>query len=187
MRHAILPLAALALMGAATSAFAVDYLTVAQAQSQLFPTAVQWADKTVALSAEQLTAVAKLGKVAARSAGWKLLLASDATGKYLGAVVVDQVVGKYELITYAVGVDAAGSVRGIEILSYRESHGSEIRLPAWRKQFVGKTTAAPLQTGNDIAVISGATLSCQHVTDGVRRIVAVISVLREASALPASP
>jgi Na+-translocating ferredoxin:NAD+ oxidoreductase RnfG subunit len=186
MRSLAMPVAVLALMGATTSVFAVDYLTVAQAQTQLFPSAVQWSDKNVALTADQLTAVAKLGKVSARSSGWKLLLASDATGKYLGAVVVDQVVGKYELITYAVGVDAAGSIRGVEILTYRESHGSEIRLPAWRKQFVGKTTVAPLQTGNDIAVISGATLSCNHVTDGVRRITAVISVLREASMLPAS-
>lgn len=177
-------LAAAALVTTSSSAFAVDYLTVGQAQVQLFPSA-QWLEKTVNLTTEQLNAIAKLGNVSARSAGWKLLYASDAAGKHLGTLVVDQVVGKYELITYAVGIDPTGHVLGVEILSYRESHGGEIRLPAWRKQFVGKTAAAALKTGDDIAIISGATLSCSHVTDGIRRIVALVAVLREAGVVPA--
>ena len=74
-------------------------------------------------------------------------------------------------------------MRQIEILSYRESHGGEIRLPAWRRQFVGKTSAAPLRLGDDISNISGATLSCQHVTDGVRRIVAVVDQARRGGRL----
>lgn len=177
-------IAAAVLCGASVSAFAVDYLTVAQAQAQLFP-AAQWREQSVSLTPEQLKAVSKLGDVSARSTSWKLLQATDTAGKYLGTLVVDQVIGKYELITYAVGVDAQGRVLGIEILSYRESHGAEIRLPAWRKQFVGKTSAAALKTGDDIAIISGATLSCSHVTDGVRRIVALVAVLREAGVAPA--
>jgi Na+-translocating ferredoxin:NAD+ oxidoreductase RnfG subunit len=100
-------------------------------------------------------------------------------------VVSDAVVGKFELIGYAVGLDADGSVRQVEILSYRESHGHEIRLPAWRRQFVGKTAAAPIRIGDDISNISGATLSCQHVTGGVRRIVAVVAAARRAGLLPA--
>ena len=99
-------------------------------------------------------------------------------------MVVDHVIGKFELISYAVGIDANGVIAGIEVLSYRESHGSEIRLPAWRKQFVGKTLAQPLRTGNDIVIVSGATLSCNHVTDGVRRIAAVVAVLRDGALLP---
>jgi len=74
-------------------------------------------------------------------------------------------------------------VRQIEVLSYRESHGHEIRLPAWRKQFVGKDASAPLRVGDDIANISGATLSCSHVTEGVRRIVAVIDLARHLGTL----
>jgi hypothetical protein len=38
--------------------------------------------------------------------------------------------------------------------------------------------------GEDIANISGATLSCQHVTEGIRRIVAVVDVARRAGTLP---
>lgn len=184
MRTALAPMAAAALLGAPGSAFAVDYLTAQQAQAQLFKAATQWTEKSVTLTPEQLQTLGKLAKTEARSAGWKLHHAWDPGGQYLGTVVVDQVIGKYELITYAVGVDAAARVQGIEILSYRESHGSEVRLPAWRAQFTGKTAASPLQTGNDIALISGATLSCQHVTDGVRRIVALLALLRNTQQLP---
>ena len=169
----------------ASSAFAVDYLSAEQARKLLLPTATQWQDKTVALSAAQLAAVAQLAGLGARSVAWNVAHALDAQGRYAGSVVVDQVIGKFELITYAVGIDARGAVAGVEILSYRESHGSEIRLPAWRKQFVGKTLAQPIKTGDDIALISGATLSCNHVTDGVRRIAAVLAVLRDAGQLPA--
>jgi Na+-translocating ferredoxin:NAD+ oxidoreductase RnfG subunit len=120
--------------------------------------------------------------VQARSAKWTLKVAHHGTS-VLGAVVVDEVVGKFELITYAVGLSADGTVKQVEILSYRESHGHEIRLPAWRKQFVGKTAASPLQVGEDIANISGATLSCKHVTDGVKRIVAIVDLARRNGAL----
>jgi len=90
----------------------------------------------------------------------------------LGRVIVDSVVGKFEQIDYAVALDASGKVLAVEILTYREGHGGEVRMPAWRNQFVGKTAADPLHVGSDIANISGATLSCTHVTDGVHRIVA---------------
>ena len=74
-------------------------------------------------------------------------------------------------------------VKQIEILTYRESHGGEIRLPAWRRQFVGKTSAAPLRIGDDIANISGATLSCTHLAEGVRRVVAIVARARRDGSL----
>jgi hypothetical protein len=58
-----------------------------------------------------------------------------------------------------------------------------VRLPAWRKQFVGKGPSSALRVGEDIANISGATLSCRHVADGVRRIVAVVDALRRRGAV----
>lgn len=85
-------------------------------------------------------------------------------------------VGKHEFITYAVALNANGSVREIEIMDYRESYGYEVRNPEWRKQFVGKTTADPLLLNEDIRNISGATLSSRHVTDGVKRVLATYAV-----------
>ena len=166
---------------APASAFAVDYLSQEQAANAMFPAADRFEAKQVALSAAQLQQLAAQG-VPARSVVWHARVArrGDET---LGFVVVDNVVGKFELISYAVGISLDGSVKQVEILSYRESHGHEVRLPAWRKQFVGKTAASLLHVGDDIANISGATLSCNHITDGVKRIVSVVELARRSGML----
>jgi Na+-translocating ferredoxin:NAD+ oxidoreductase RnfG subunit len=182
MRFEPLGLAVLAaLAGAPAAAFAVDYLSAEQAARQMFPDADRFESREIVLDAAALQQLAGQG-IRARSARWPLRVArrGDAV---LGYVVADDVIGKFELISYAVGLAADGSVRQLEVLSYRESHGHEIRSPAWRRQFTGKGVAAPLRLGEDIANISGATLSCQHVTDGVRRIVAVLELARRAGSL----
>ena len=174
--------AGVALALAPSAAFAVDYLSPAQAEQALFPEAERFESRELLLDAAQMQQLAERG-LRARSARWPLRVALRGN-TVLGHVVVDNVLGKFELISYAVGLGADGAVRQVEVLSYRESHGHEIRLPAWRRQFVGKTAASPLQLGEDIANISGATLSCQHVTDGVRRIVAVLDLARRSARLP---
>lgn len=184
MRLDLLAAGALAATALAPStAWAVDYLSAEQAARLMFPDADRLEARTLVLDAAQLQQLAAAG-VPGRSAQWRVQLAW-AGSRLLGVVVDDAVVGKFELIGYAVGIAADGTLRPIEILSYRESHGHEVRLPAWRKQFAGKTSAAPLRVGEDIANISGATLSCQHVTDGVRRIAAVVALARRAGSLPA--
>jgi len=166
---------------APASAFAVDYLSAEQAARLMFPDADRFESRDIDLDAAQLQALASQG-VPPRSAHWAVRIAQHA-GATLGFVVVDEVIGKFELITYAVGIGLDGAVKQVEVLSYRESHGHEIRLPAWRKQFVGKTSSSPLKVGEDIANISGATLSCNHVTDGVKRIVAVVALARRQKVL----
>ena len=166
---------------APASAFAIEYLSAEQAARLMFPDADAFVARAIDLSAAQLQQLGAEG-VRARSAHWSVRVAQRG-GATLGYVVTDAVVGKVELIDYAVGIGVDGAVRQIEMLSYRESHGFEIRLPAWRRQFVGKTAASPLRVGDDIANISGATLSCSHVTEGVRRIVAVVDLARRSGAL----
>ncbi|KGM40793.1 hypothetical protein JY96_14070 [Aquabacterium sp. NJ1] len=179
-----LPGVALAAAALPVTAYAVDYMTPQQAQQALFPQADRFELREVKLSATQMQDMATRLGVPARSAQWKLLEATQA-GKRLGWAVVDNVVGKFELITYAVGISADGGIKQVEILSYRESHGGEVRLPAWRQQFVGKTVQSPIKVGNDIANISGATLSCTHLTEGIKRIAAVIDLARSSGQLGA--
>ena len=176
MRVVLAGTLAAAAAAAPAGAFAVDYLTFEQAAQLAFPDADRFESREVALDAAQLQALEAEG-VRGRSARWSVRIARRGETT-LGVVVADAVVGKFELISYAVGIGSDGAIRQIEILSYRESHGGEIRLPAWRRQFVGKTATAPLRVGDDIANISGATLSCAHVTEGVRRIVAVVALAR---------
>ena len=180
MRVEILPIVLGALPA---SAWAVDYLSAGEAERVMFPQAEQFETVNLRFDEAQLKEIGRRAGLPARSAQWGLRVVRQG-GAPAGYVVIDNVIGKFELITYAVALGTDGAIRQIEILSYRESHGGEIRLPAWRKQFVGKSLAAPLRVGADIANISGATLSSTHVTDGVRRIAAVVQVAREAGILP---
>jgi Na+-transporting NADH:ubiquinone oxidoreductase subunit NqrC len=156
-------------------AFATQYLSAEQAQSVIFPDATSFRQHDLALTSADMQQVAKLAGVPARSVNWRVVAALKGDA-LLGYVVLDDVVGKAELISYAVGLNPDASVRQVEILTYRESHGSEVRNVAWRRQFVGKRAPAGLSIGEGIANISGATLSCTHLTDGVRRIAAIAQV-----------
>jgi Na+-translocating ferredoxin:NAD+ oxidoreductase RnfG subunit len=159
---------ALAPASLAQVAYAAQYMTEDQAQRAAFPDATGF--QTATPDGDALKAVAAAPGWAPKV--WQALR----DGKALGWLIVDQVIGKSELITYAVALDAKGSVSSVEILDYRESHGGEIRLAGWRKQFVGKTVADPVDLNRDIRNISGATLSCRHVTEGVQRLLKLYQV-----------
>ena len=158
------------------AAFAAQYLTVEQAQQVIFPEANAFKPTTLSLNLEQMQQVEKLAGVPARSVAWRVIAAYQGD-KLLGHIVLDDVIGKFELISYAVGLQPDASVRQVEILTYRESHGFEIKNANWRKQFVGKKASTGLKVGEGVANISGATLSCAHVTDGVRRIAAIAQIV----------
>ncbi len=156
-------------------AYAVQYLTTEAAQKALFPDASAFVPHPVRLTEAQRSVVEKAAKVRMRfpeQPVWQVI----ADGKPAGWFVLDEVYGKHEFITYAVALDASGAVRGVEILDYRETHGGEIRNPKWRAQFDGARHGAALKLDEDVQNISGATLSCKHIAEGVRRVLAIHAV-----------
>jgi Na+-translocating ferredoxin:NAD+ oxidoreductase RnfG subunit len=164
-----------AVLSAPLQAFAVEYLSLEQAQRALFPAASEFRARPTLLTEAQRDAIAKASNTRVRAAEVKLWEAHGATG-LLGYVVVDQVLGKHELITYAVALRPDGQVAQVEVMDYRETYGGQIRQSAWRAQFAGKTARDNVQIDKDIQNISGATLSCVHVTDGIRRILATYEI-----------
>jgi FMN-binding domain len=171
-RLLLIPLSPLALC---LPAYAVTYLTVEQAQTLMFDGTLLQRDFRT-LSAAQVQAIESASGVKVinvQLSAWR-----DSAG---GWFLLDQVIGKHEFINYAVALDATGAVRQLEILDYHESYGGEVHLPAWRRQFVGKHYGSPLQLNGDIKNISGATLSCGHVTDGVRRLLATYALVLASS------
>lgn len=157
---------------AAAPAHATRYLTVEQAQRALFPDADAFIATPIHLTAELRARAQADGGMPVRGGELRAWTAQHG-GAVLGRLMVDDVVGKHELITYALGVGADGAVRGVEILDYRETRGGEVRDPRWRAQFTGKRRGSPLRLEEDIQNISGATLSCRHITEGVRRLLAL--------------
>ena len=162
--------AALIAVSVPASVCAATFGTPADVAHRAFKTATAFADVLVTPRPDDAVALAAAGGVP--HMGPVRTIEARQGDTVLGRVIVDSVLGKFEQIDYAVALDAAGKVLAVEILTYREGHGSEVRLPAWRNQFVGKTAADPVRIGSDISNISGATLSCTHITDGVHRLVA---------------
>jgi electron transport complex protein RnfG len=165
-----------ALLFAVTSLRAERYLTVQEAQKLAFPKATRFEEQVLRFTREQARAIEKQSGVPVKSEGNKVTFAYE-DAQLLGVLFVDHVLGKHEIIDYTVAISPEGKVLGIEILEYRESHGYEIRNPRWRKQFVGKEKNSPLRLNKDIYNISGATMSCRHVTDGTKRVLATFDLL----------
>lgn len=164
-----------ALIVQAAPAMAKDYLSVEQAQHVLFPDASSFLPFAITLEKAQLARIKKLAGVPQHSANPRIWRALQG-GRMAGWFIVDEVVGKHEFITYATAISSDGHVQGVEILSYRESHGGEVRNPKWRALFRGKALSDPFRLNKDIPNISGATLSCRNITDGVKRLLALHAV-----------
>jgi hypothetical protein len=165
-RLILLPVAALV---ASAPAQAMVYMSTEQAQKLMFGDAAL-TPVPLALTPEQTAAIEKDSGVKVFAGGLRAWKAAD------GWFFVDAVIGKHDLITYAVALDAAGKVRQVEILEYREAYGGEVRNPRWRAQFTGKQHGDALSIGEGIQNISGATLSCTHVTDGIRRLLSTYAI-----------
>lgn len=156
-------------------AVAAVFMDIADARRVLVPAAASFQLAALRIDAQVQAAVAQASTVRVpgnwRPAAW---IGLDAQGRRAGFVAADQVIGKYELIDFAAGFAADGTLLQMEVLAYRESHGAEIRNLAWRKQFAGRKGPSQMRFGEDIRNISGATLSCQHVTEGVQRLAALV-------------
>jgi FMN-binding domain len=174
------PLGWLAAVAALTSApvpvvVAAEYLSIEAAQRVLFPHADHFIEVVLTLSPaqhQQVSALAGPQPPHRSLRAWRAMQ-GDAP---LGYVLVDEVIGKEDFITYAAGIDADGRLGALEVLAYRESHGGEIRTEAWRRQFAGRAGLGQLRVQTDIKNIAGATLSCEHVTEGVRWLMALWQV-----------
>ena len=170
MRHQWLITTALAaaFAPAAEVAYAVEYLSADAAQRAAFPGASAFEPALIA--AEVKAAIGReAGRFAVDPRVWRVRAGERTIGWY----IVDEVIGKVELITYGLALDATGAILSLDVLAYRESHGDAIRLAAWRAQFAGKHASDPVRIDADIRNISGATLSCRHVTEGVRRLLLI--------------
>lgn len=166
MRPTIQWLTVSALVCGAAPVHAVTYLTIEQAQAAIFP-GKKLTPAAMKLTVEQRKTIEKSSGIRVRNPELKVWRVEGG-----GWFILDEVIGKHEFITYAVGLTADGAVKQIEVMDYRETYGGQVRDEKWRAQFTGKKHGAKLKLDEDIQNISGATLSSRHIADGVRRLLA---------------
>ncbi|MBI1938563.1 MAG: FMN-binding protein [Ignavibacteriales bacterium] len=91
--------------------------------------------------------------------------------KNISTAILDNVNGKSLPITFLVILDNDGKVITSEIIKYRESYGGQVTEENWLKQFKGRDENSSFQIGKEINSISGATISVNSVTRGIKKLV----------------
>jgi Na+-translocating ferredoxin:NAD+ oxidoreductase RnfG subunit len=99
-------------------------------------------------------------------------------GTLMAIAVLDNVYGKSMPITFMVIFDLYGKIIRSEIVKYREQYGGGVKSDQWNEQFEMKDANSTYKVGVDIAAISGATISVNSVTRGIRKLSLIFNSLR---------
>ena len=155
---------AIGVASAPMALFAETFLTLEEAQDRLFPGA-QFTAEHFTLTAAEVARLREESGTAVLRAQVQLWRVSDG-----GWFFLDQVLGRDDRITYAVGLDSTGAIKGVEVLVCAEGY-EQVRDPAWRRLFLARQHGGGHLMGQ-IPSLSGATLSAAHISDGVTRVLA---------------
>ena len=95
----------------------------------------------------------------------------------LGVMAAASVQGYDDLIHYNLALDSEGVVLGLRIVEHSETQGvgDVIEKPEFQDQFVGKSCFDPLQIGDDVDTVSGATISTEAMIESLRRLFDVVA------------
>lgn len=97
---------------------------------------------------------------------------------FLGYAYISKAFGKVDYFDYLVLLDKDLVVLKSKILVYREDYGGEIGSKRWLKQFVGKTQNDELKYGENVAGISGATISVKVMTKAMNDLLKSLKILQ---------
>lgn len=147
-----------------TNLYAETFLTIEQAKQVMWESTAM-TRIAVELTKEQRKSIIKTSGVRVPRSKVNAWKTNDG-----GWFIVDQVVGKHEMIDFALALTADGKVKDVEVLVYRETYGDEIKNPKWLAQFFGKDYKTHFEIDENVKNISGATLSSVHITEGVNRL-----------------
>ncbi len=147
-----------------------NYLTIEAALEKAFPESAQCQQFIPELSREQARLVFSKAHPKKNGKLQRIYVAHN-DGVLDGVVFIDNAIGRTEHFTYACALNKDGSIKRIDVLTYREPYGNEIRKRSWLKRFVGKKYGAGLRHKRDIPNLNGATLSCRGMVERVRFLV----------------
>ena len=148
-----------------TAAMAVDLQTLDVAQEKLFPGA-KLTKADFVLSQDEFETMKAEYNVPAFRPAFKAWRAED--GSWL---ILDQVYGLNDVITYLVALTPDGVSKGIEVLVCAEGF-CDLYTPEWRAQLAGEKSRQ-MESADAVQMVSGSTLSSVHVTEGVKKILAI--------------
>jgi electron transport complex protein RnfG len=158
-------------------AWATVLITVEEALELAFPNATT-DRQTLFLSGEQRDRVAKNSGAEVSSSLATRYVATGADGAVRGWAYLDTHRVRTLPETVMVVLDADGTVRRVEVVTFREPLEYMPR-KGWYEQFEGQKLDDDLALKRDIRPVTGATLTARSTTEAVRRALALHAVVAE--------
>lgn len=97
-----------------------------------------------------------------------------------GDIMVMKTKGYGGPLELAVGIGLDGKVKGISVISSRETMGlgSKVLAEENLAKYTGKTVKDPLEVGKDVQAVTGATITTKAVTGQVRKALEAYSAVK---------
>ena len=107
----------------------------------------------------------------------------ESNSALLGYAYIGKAHSKTDQFDYLVLLDSDLIILKSKVLIYREDYGGEIGSKRWLKQFIGKTKNDELRYGDNIAIISGATISVRSMTKAMNDLLKSLKILHQKNIL----
>lgn len=96
-------------------------------------------------------------------------ISNKSSNKTLGFVETTNALGRFDKFDFMVLFNPNKSIKKVRVLIYREDHGGEIASKRWLRQFEGKSFEDLKSLQSEINGISGATMSCNSITNEIKK------------------
>ena len=100
-----------------------------------------------------------------------------AENEQVGYAYISKAPSKTDQFDYLILLDNNLTILKAKVLVYREDYGGEIGSKRWLKQFIGKNPDDELKYKENIAAISGATISVRSMTNAVNDLLKSLKIL----------
>ena len=97
----------------------------------------------------------------------------------LAHAFLDNVLGKSMPITFLVLFNTEGEIISSEVIKYREAYGGEVGNKNWLSQFIHFSDTSDYSVGKNIDGISGATISVNSLSRGIRKIALLYPLVKD--------
>ncbi|MCC6849161.1 MAG: FMN-binding protein [Deltaproteobacteria bacterium] len=156
------------------TARAAVFLAKDEALALAFPGADRVEERVVILTDAQKAEIEKRARAPLESQLWTIHVGWK-DGVVQGYAVIDSHIVRTLPETFMVVVDPDGKLRRVDVLAFHEPP-EYLPTQRWIGQFAGHALDEDLKLGAGIQGITGATLSAQAMTAGVRRALALVAV-----------
>ncbi len=159
-------------LGLTGTLFAATLIEVPAALDQIFPEKDSVEAVKIVLTAEMIAAIdarSETAKLTTKVGEEKTFHVAKKGGEVIGLAMEATEQGKWGLIQFLIAIDPkVTKIEDVVVLAFEEKRGKPISRRTFLEQFVGKGLSDPLEVGNDIKGVTGATVSSKAVTHAVK-------------------